>query len=197
MKRLLASAALLAATAITHADTAPASAQQALRDKLPDYSPAEHSRAVAEAEATAKAQAEAKAAADADPDLVILTPMTVMEKAQQQMTEDSLYRKGAFDKELEKRELGEFDRYFLNRVTVPLLGVSNRERAREAYLARKNAELQDKLSRLNRMVALVDDREAHEFREVLRDASLDNSNTAKDAARSRSARGGAGGINSQ
>ncbi len=197
MKRLLVLSILLATTLTAEADSTAGSAQQALRDKLPAYSPEQHARAVAEAEAIAKTQAEAKAAAAADPELVVLAPMTVMEKAQQQMTEESLYRKGAYDKELVRRELSEFDRYFLNRVTIPLLSSSNEARAREAYLARKNSEFQDKMARLNRMVAALDEREAREFREVLRDTSLDNGNTAKETARARSARGGTGGRNSQ
>ncbi len=185
---------LLFATLPLWADPTPA---EALRAKLPDYSPAEHDRAVAEEEAKAKARAEALAAAAADPDLVILPDMTVMEKQQQRMAEESLYRKGAYDKELVKRELSEFDRYFLNRFTLPLIGISKEARAREAYLARKNAELQDRMARLNRMVAKLDEREAREFRDVLRDANLDNTNTGKDAARSTSAKGGSGGRNSQ
>ncbi len=194
---LVLSALLVVAPLPLIADTVETGPKQEVRAKLPNYSPEEHARAVAEEEARAKAQAEAKAAGEADPDLVVLPPMTVMEKAQLQMTEESLYRKGAYDKELEKRELSEFDRSFLNRVTIPILGISNRTRAREAYLARKNAELQDRMARLNRMVAQLDDRESREFREVLRDTSLDNSNTTKDAARSRSAKGGAGGRASQ
>lgn len=47
------------------------------------------------------------------------------------------------------------------------------------------------------MVARLDKDEAREFREVLRDTNLDNATTAKETARSTSAKGGSGGINSQ
>ena len=192
MKRLVPPLLLLALPAL-----AAPTPQEAIREKLPAYSPAEHERAAAEEEAQAKAREAALAAAAADPDLVVLPEMTVWEKQQQRMAEDSLYRKGAYDKELVKRELSEFDRFVLNRFTIPFLGVSKEARAREAYLARKNAELQDRMGRLNRLVAQLDEKEAREFREVLRDAALDNGNTAKDSARSSSARGGTGGRNSQ
>ncbi len=194
MLRRLLLPALLASTALGVAEeAAPPTPQQRVAEKLPGFSEEAHAKAVAEA----KAGADAKAAAAQDPEVVVLPDMTVQEKAIQRMTEESLYRKGAYDKELVKRELSEFDRSFLNRYTVPFLGVSPEVRAREAYLARKNAERQDRFSRLNRMTAVLDPAEAREFREVLRDAQLDNSNTTKDVARSRSARGGSGGRNSQ
>ena len=192
MKRLVLPALLLAVPVL--ADPTP---REAVREKLPSYSPAEHDRAVAEEEARAKARAAAQAAAAADPDLVILPDMTVIEKQQLRMAEESLYRKGAYDKELVKRELSELDRNFLNRFTIPFIGTSNEARAREAYLARKNAEQQERLARLNRLVARLDKHEAREFRDVLRDANLDNANTTKDAARATSARGGTGGRNAQ
>jgi len=198
MKRLLLlPAVLILWQPLAAGDTSSRTTQDELRAKLPDYSPEEHARAVAEKEAEEKAAAAARAAAEADPDLVILPPMTVIEKTMRRMEEESLYRKGAFDKELVKRELSEFDRHFLNRFTVPFVGISKEARARETYLARKNAETQDRLSRLNRMVAMVDAAEAREFGDVLRDTGLANATTAKEAARSTSAKGGTGGINSQ
>lgn len=198
MKRLpLLPVLLLAAGLALQAEPAEPAPRQAVREKLPNYSPEEHDRAVAEQAAREAARAAAKAAAEADPDLVVLPEMTVMEKAQQKMTEESLYRKGAYDKELVKRELSAFDRVFLNRFTVPFIGVSKEARAREAYLARKNAELQERMAQLNSMVALQDKTEAREFREVLRDAALDNTHTTKESARATSAKGGAGGQLSQ
>lgn len=196
MKRLLAATVALLSGTLLPAETT-GGAQQRVLAKLPAYSATEHARLVAEEEAIAKAQAEARAAAEADPDTVVLPPMTVLEKAMQRMEEDSLLHKGAFDKELVKRELTEFDRYFLNRFTIPFLGISKEARAREAYLGRRNAELQDKLAELTRMVAALDPEEAKDFRADLRDASLDNTNIAKEAARATSAKGGAGGRDSQ
>ena len=197
MKRLLFLPSLLLLAQPLAADDSVPTAQEELRSRLPRYSSEAHSRAVAEKEAEERAAAEAKAAAEADPDLVILPPMTVIEKTMRRMERDSLYRKGAFDKELVRRELSEFDRCFLNRFTIPFVGVSKETRARESYLARKNAEAQERYSRLNRMVARLDKDEAREFREVLRDTNLDNATTAKETARSTSAKGGSGGINSQ
>lgn len=168
-------------------------AQDALRQRLPDYSPVEHERLVAEDEAR-RANEEA---ARADPDMVLLPDMTVMERALFEMEEDSLYRKGARDKELIKRELSAFDRYFLNRYTIPFLGVSNAARAREAYLQRKNAQFQDRMTRLASLVENLDPEEAREFRSMLRDTDLANGSTRREAARSTSARGGSGGANSQ
>ena len=197
MKRLLLlPAVLLLWHPLAAGDSSP-TAQEELRSKLPNYSPEEHARAVAAKEAEEKAAAEARAAAEADPDLVVLPPMTVIEKTMRRMEEDSLYRKGAFDKELVRRELSEFDRYFLNRFTLPFVGVRKETRARESYLAKKNAEAQERYSRLNRMVAMLDKDEAREFRDVLRDTNLDNATTTKEAARSTSAKGGTGGSNSQ
>ncbi|MFT3830025.1 MAG: hypothetical protein QM691_10015 [Opitutaceae bacterium] len=197
MKRLLAIALLLPASFLLAEDDPTPSPRQQVIARMPAYSDEEHERLVAEQEAVAKAQAEAKAAAEADPDLVVLQPMTVIERAMQKMEEDSLYRKGAYDKELVKRELSAFDRYFLNRFTVPLFGISKEARAREALLTRRNEELQTRLTRLNRMVALIDPAEASDFRDALRNASLDNTNTAKESARSTSAKGGSGGKDSQ
>lgn len=195
MKRLLLLPALLATGLALQAEPTEPTPRQAVREKLPNYSPEEHDRAVAEQAAREAVRAAAKAAAEADPDLVVLPDMTVMEKAQQKMTEESLYQKGAYDKELVKRELSSFDRNFLNRYNI--LGMSKEARAREAYLARRNAEMQERLGQLNRMVALQDKTEAREFREVLREAALDNAHTTKESARATSARGGAGGQLSQ
>ncbi|HLP07679.1 MAG TPA: hypothetical protein VK178_05905 [Opitutaceae bacterium] len=197
MKRFLAVALLISGPLLLAEEEAKPSPRQQVIARMPAYSNEEHERLVAEQEALAKAQAEAKAAAEADPDLVVLQPMTVIERAMQKMEEDSLYMKGAFDKELVKRELTALDRYLLNRFTIPFLGISKEARARDAYLTRRNAELQDRLTRLNRMVALIDPEEAREFRDDLRNASLDNTNTAKEAARSTSAKGGSGGKDSQ
>ena len=46
-------------------------------------------------------------------------------------------------------------------------------------------------------IIVVDADEAREFGDVLRDTGLANATTAKEAARSTSAKGGTGGINSQ
>jgi hypothetical protein len=188
MKRLiLLPAILLLWQPLAAGDSSP-TAQEELRSRLPKYSPEEHAKAVAAKEAEEKAAAEAKAAAESDPDLVILPPMTVIEKTMRRMEEESMYRKGAYDKELVKRELSEFDRQFLNRFTIPFIGVSKETRARESYLTQKNAEAQERYSRLNSIVATLDEDEAREFRGVLRDTDRENSATAREAARATSAK---------
>ena len=179
MKRILLLSALLAARLAAQTVDSATLPQKAVREKLPAYSAEEHTRAVAEEEARLAARAAAKAAADADPDLVVLAPMTVMEKAIQRMNEDSLYRKGAHDKELVKRELSGFDRYFLNRYTLALplpggisVGIGNSktpaERARDAYLERKKRLYKEQLGRLAQAVATEDPREARALRKELR-----------------------------
>ena len=197
MKRLLLLSPLLLLGKPMLAGDQTAGPRQAVVEKLPAYSTEEHDRTVAEEAARTAAREAAKTAAAADPNLVVLPDMTVMEKALQRMEEDSLYQKGAYDKELVKRELSSFDRNFLNRYKVPFIGVSKEARARAAYLARRNAELQDRLARLNRLVALVDPDEARDFHDVLRDAALDSTNSTKETARATSAKGGAGGTASQ
>lgn len=196
MKTLLATAVLLASTTLVAEDTATTPQQQVIA-KLPAYSSEEHGRLAAEQETIAKAQEEAKAAAAADPDTVVLPAMTVLEKAMLRMEEDSLYRKGAFDKELVKRELTVFDRSFLNRYSVPIFGVSKESRAREAYLRRRNEEMQADYARLAALVAVDDPEEAAAFREDLLDTDLAAMNETKETLRSTSAKGGSGGKDSQ
>lgn len=196
MKSLLVSTLLLATTGLLASDPAPGPQQEVIA-KLPAYSSAEHERLVAAEEAVAKAQAEAQAAAEADPDTVVLPPMTVLEKAMLRMEEDSLYRKGAFDEELVKRELTAFDRHFLNRYTLPIIGESKAARAREAYLRRRNEELQARYARLAALVAVDDPAEAAAFREDLLDTGLAAANETKEALRSTSAKGGSGGKDTQ
>lgn len=174
----LAAAVLAAGPSMLFAESASAP-QQAVRAKLPNFSAEEHARAVVEEADRMAARAAAKAAAAADPDLVVLPPMTVIEKAILRMNEDSLYRKGAHDKELVKRELSGFDRYFLNRYTLalPLPGISIgiggsqslEMRAREAYLERQNRLAKERISRQARLLDTEDPKESRALRKVLRD----------------------------
>lgn len=174
MKRLLILPVLLATALPLPAES---TMRRAVRDKLPAYSAEEHDRAAVEAAALAAARATAKAAADADPELVVLAPFTVQERALQRMAEDSLYQKGAYDKELVKRELSTFDRCFLNRYTLALPlpggiaiggGMTQAQRAREAYLERKNRLYKERINGLARLVAGVDPAEARALRRDLR-----------------------------
>lgn len=179
MKRILLFAAALTGGTSLLAGAPDSAARQAVRAKLPAFSAEEHARATAEEAARMAARAAARAAAAADPDLVVLPPMTVIEKAILRMNEDSLYRKGAYDKELIKRELSGFDRYFLNRYTLALplpgfsIGISGSQtpaqRAREAYLERQNRLAKERINRMSRLVAAEDPAEARALRKVLRD----------------------------
>lgn len=143
-------------TATAAETTESAAIRTSIRSVLPDYSPAEHAKAE-----TARAAA---AAIASDPDVVVLPPMTVQATTLRWMEEDSLYRRGAFDKELVKRELSTFDRYFLNRFTLPLFGISKETRARQAYLERKNREFHRRVSDLARAVQAIDPAEAAALR---------------------------------
>jgi hypothetical protein len=131
-------------------------ARSKIRSVLPDYSPAEHAKAE-----TVRAAA---AAIASDPDVVVLPPMTVQASTLRWMEEDSFYRRGAFDKELVKRELSTFDRCFLNRFTLPLFGISKEARACQAYLERKNREIHRRVSDLARAVQATDPAEAAALR---------------------------------
>ena len=136
---------------------------------FPAYSPEEHAKAEAE-----KAAATAKAL---DPELVVLPEFTVQEKMQRRLAEERLYQQGNYDKELIKRELSEFDRYFLNRFQLGLnlgfirigIGDSKENRAREKYLARKRLERDERLKHLASVVAFSDPTEAKELRKLSRD----------------------------
>jgi len=136
---------------------------------FPTYSPEEHAKAEAE-----KAAATAKAL---DPELVVLPEFTVQEKMQRRLAEERLYQQGNYDKELIKRELSEFDRYFLNRFQLGLnlgfirigIGDSKENRAREKYLARKRLERDERLKHLASVVAFSDPTEAKELRKLSRD----------------------------
>jgi len=151
-------------------DVAPAvRVQDRIVPLFPAYSSEEHVRAVAE-----------KAAATAavlDPELVVLPQFTVQQKMQQRLKEETLYQQGNYDKELIKRELSEFDRYFLNRFELGLnlgfirigLGDSKEARAREKYLERKRLERDQRLTLLAAVVSVRDPQEAKELRRLSRD----------------------------
>jgi hypothetical protein len=144
-----------------------------VRALLPEYAP----------EAHAKAEAERAAVAAVDPDVEVLPEFTVVEKAMRQMREDSLYRQGAFDQELVKRELSDFDRYLLNRYTLVLrlgffsigIGTTKEARAREAYLARKQRERDEHIQDLADVVSVADPDEGRALRHMVRDSVYDRS----------------------
>jgi len=112
-----------------------------------------------------------------DPELVVLPQFTVQQKMQQRLKEETLYQQGNYDKELIKRELSEFDRYFLNRFELGLnlgfirigLGDSKEARAREKYLERKRLERDQRLTLLAAVVSVRDPQEAKELRRLSRD----------------------------
>jgi hypothetical protein len=136
---------------------------------FPAYSPEEHARAMAEKAAVTTAAF--------DPELIILPEFTVQESFRQRLAEETLYLRGTYDKVLIKRELAEFDRYFLNRFQLGLnlgflrigIGDGNEARAREKYLARKRLERDQRLNRLAEVVSTQDPQEARELRRLSRD----------------------------
>jgi len=127
-----------------------------IRERLPNY---DHEAAEAAREA-----AEPKPVED---DVVVLPELTVTERQQQRMAEEDLFKKGHFDEKLVKEELSELDRSFLNRYHIPFIGMSNKVRARQIYLERKNREFNDGAKRLADTLALTDPEEAKRLRAAL------------------------------
>lgn len=111
-------------------------------------------------------------------EVVTLPELTVQEKALRKMEDETLYRRGAWDKELVKRELSEFDRLFLNRLTLPLLGVSPEARARALYLERKNREFSTKITSYADALESADPSEARALRTVM----IDNARSGQTLA---------------
>ena len=102
------------------------------------------------------------------PNIVFSPPATAQAGILRRMAEDSLYQRGAFDRELVQRELSVFDRCFLNRFTLPLFSVSKETRARQAYLERKSGEFHDEANAFAGIVQLSDPKEAAALRACLR-----------------------------
>lgn len=128
----------MAGTAANAQEPATPMADQ-VRAQLPAYDPAVRA-------AEERRLEEARKAGFDEEEVVTLPELTVQEKSVRRMEEDTLYRRGAWDKELVKRELSEFDRFFLNRFTIPLFGISKEARARSAYLERKNREFNTRIN---------------------------------------------------
>jgi len=149
---------LLAAGVLTAEDTAPISEEtsQRILNKLPDYDP--------EAAEAAREKAEPP---EPDEDVVVLPVMTVIERQQQKMREEDLYKKGLLDDQLVEKELSTFDRSFLNRYHLPFLGMSKEARAREIYLERKNREFRESVKRVAGTLAQTDPKEAKRLRAEL------------------------------
>jgi hypothetical protein len=69
-----------------------------------------------------EASEEARKAAEKtapDEDVVVLPEMTVIERQQQRMAEEDLFKKGLKDEQLVKRELSDLDRSFIPPRSVP------------------------------------------------------------------------------
>ena len=152
-------ATLMLATSGTFARDAPpvsTDAQEHLAATLPKYD-----RKAAEA---ARKAAETP---EPDPDVIVLPGMTVIERQQMQMKEEDLYRHGYFDDKLVNEELSDFDRNFLNRFRIPIIGISNRQRAREKYLERKNREFREHVKDIANVLQTTNPAEAKRLREAL------------------------------
>lgn len=170
---------LLLALALTTALPAVLSAQAAtsgetnskIRAVTPGYDPAVH------------AAEEARKAAQAreDEDIVVMEEMTVQEKSVRRLEEETLFKKGAWDKELVKREQSELDRYFLNRYTLSVsagaftVGVagaqSSADRAREAYSERKNREFKERAENYSDVLKSTDEKEASDLKTLMLDTA--------------------------
>lgn len=165
--------ALLIATVLPAADLAPAEdAQSRVRENIPAYDPAIH--------AAEEARKAAQAVSPED-EVVVMPEMTVQDKSIRRMEEETLYKRGAWDKELVKRELSEFDRYFLNRYTLPLFGISKEQRARDAYIERKNREFKERLTNYADVLKTTDDQEAEALRNVMLDTARSGEKVASNA----------------
>lgn len=141
-------------------------AKAQIKAATPAYDPSIHAAEVA------------RKAAEATPpedEIVVLPEMTVQEKSLRRMQDEDLYRRGAWDKELVKRELSDFDRFFLNRYTIPLFGISKEERARQAYLERKNREFQERIKNFSQVLRTTDDKEAAELETIMLDTARSGS----------------------
>lgn len=118
-------------------------------------------------------------------EIVVMPEMTVQEKSVRRLEEESLFKRGAWDKELRKREQSELDRYFLNRYTLKLgsgpvsIGIagaqSGADRAREAYAARKNQEFKDRAKNFSDVLKTTDDKEAEDLKTLM----LDNARSSQ------------------
>lgn len=175
MKTLL---TVLAATAVltpfgAAAELAPASMTQYVRDQLPSYDPAIRAEEVK--------RLEAEKALPEEAEVVTLPELTVQEKSIRRMEDDTLYRRGAWDQELVRRELSEFDRLFLNRFKIPLFGVSKEARARQAYLERKNQQFEQRLADYADVLQDKDPAEARSLRLVMLDTARSGEVVASNA----------------
>lgn len=140
-----------------------------------------------------RAEAEAQKAKENldEAEIVVLPEMTVQEKSLRRMEDETLYRKGAWDKELTKRELSEFDRFLLNRYTLSVgvggvsFGIagaqSAADRAREAYIARKNQEFKDRVNNFSDVLKSTDDKESNELKTLMLDTAKSGSTLENNA----------------
>lgn len=159
LHRAVACASVLLAAGILGAqETAPITGGTAerIREKLPDY---DHG--------AAEAARAAAAPPTPEEDVVVLPELTVIERQQQRMAEEDLYKRGLHDEQLVRKELSDLDRAILNRYRLPLFGMSNQARARQIHLERKNREFQENGRRLAENLALVDPEEAKRLRAEL------------------------------
>ncbi len=101
------------------------------------------------------------------PNFVLSSPVTAQAGIARRMAEESLYTRGAFDRELVKRELSVFDRCFLNRFTLPLVGISKEQRARAAYRERQVRHFRDQVTAFARIIQRTSPTEAAALRACL------------------------------
>lgn len=92
-----------------------------------------------------------------DPDVLELPKMTVRKpRPRVKLTDEIVMSRDAFNTKLARENLGSFDRNVLNKYTLPFLGISAQERARDEYERKKREELAEEVSRLAKVGAVVD-----------------------------------------
>ncbi|HVT72887.1 MAG TPA: hypothetical protein VHD61_07105 [Lacunisphaera sp.] len=102
-----------------------------------------------------------------DPDVLELPKMTVRKpRPRVKLTDEIVMSRDAFNQKLARENLGSFDRNFLNKFTLPFIGVSAEERARDEYERKKREELAEEVARLAKVGAVVDPESAKALKDA-------------------------------
>lgn len=110
----------------------------------------------------------AKPATEPNPDVFELPKMTVKQRPRPRLGQSDILGPKAFNEELAKKNLGAFDRSFLNKLTLPkwLGGVSAAERAREEYNIVQKRQFLSDVSTIAKAAELTDPANAKALREA-------------------------------
>lgn len=107
-------------------------------------------------------------AAPADPEVLELPKITVRQqpKPRVRLGEGTILGPRAFNEDLAKKNLSSFDRNFLNKFTLPLLGTSAADRAREEYNAAQKQQFLEDVSTIAKAAAQTDPAAAKALKEA-------------------------------